>query len=77
MAIQRYTLDEIEAMDRPTLTPMIVAGCMHWDPYTINLQAKKDPKSLGFPVIVKGTRVLIPREGFINFCKGNNVGARS
>lgn len=75
--LTRYTLEEIEAMDREYLTPAIVAGCMHWDPYTINIQAHQNPKSLGFNVIVKGRRVIIPKAGFINFCRGNNVGARA
>lgn len=75
--LERYTLKDIEAMDRETLSPRIVAGCMNWDPYTINIQAKQNPASLGFPVILKGTRVLIPKAGFLNFCYGNNVGARS
>lgn len=75
--LTRYTLKDIEEMDRETLTPAIVAGCMHWDPYTINIQAHQDPSVLGFPVIIKGRRVVIPKQGFLNFCYGNNVGTRS
>lgn len=33
-----------------------------------------DPNKLGFPVIVTGTRVRIPKYGFIHFCKyGRNL----
>ncbi|MBQ9401552.1 MAG: hypothetical protein IJU38_04210 [Clostridia bacterium] len=74
MAIQRYTLEEIEAMDREFLTPTIVGGCLRWDPYSISLQAKADPSKLGFPVIRHGTRTLIPKEGFLNFCRAAGIG---
>lgn len=70
MAIKKYTLADIEAMDRDFLTPAIVAGCLGWDQYSINLQAKADASRLGFPVIMAGTRVLIPKEGFLRFCQG-------
>lgn len=39
-------------------------------PQNIRSQAQADPSKLGFPVIVIGTRVYIPREGFERFCKG-------
>ena len=68
--VTRYTLAEIEAMDREFLTPAIVAGCLGWDQYSISLQAKIDPKALGFPVIRHGSRTLIPKEGFLRFCRG-------
>ena len=66
----RYTLAEIEAMDREFLTPAIVGGCLGWDPWSISCQATVDPKALGFPVIRHGSRTLIPKEGFVRFCKG-------
>ena len=66
----RYSLAEIEALDRDFLTPAIVAGCLGWDQYSISLQAKVDPKALGFPVIRHGSRTLIPKEGFVRFCTG-------
>ena len=68
--VTRYTLAEIEAMDREFLTPAIVGGCLGWDPYSINLQAHADSSKLGFPTIVHGRRVLIPKEGFLRFCRG-------
>ena len=70
MAKERYSLADIEAMDREFLTPAIVGRCLGWDPYSINLQAKADTTKLGFPVIMAGTRVLIPKEGFLRFCRG-------
>ncbi len=41
-------------------------GC---HPYSINCQAKEDPSKLGFPVVMMGTRVLIPKEGFVNYMR--------
>lgn len=68
--VPRYSLAEIEAMDREFLTPAIVGGCLGWDPWSISCQAKDDPAKLGFPVIRHGTRTLIPKEGFLRFCRG-------
>lgn len=75
MAKKRYTLAEIEAMDREFLTPAIVGGCLGWDPYSINLQVKADASKLGFPAMMCGSRVLIPKEGFLNFCRGKRTEA--
>ena len=36
-------------------------------PQSIREQAHRDPKKLGFPVSVVGTRVLIPKEPFYKF----------
>lgn len=71
MAKKTYTLAEVEAMDREFLTPEIVAGVIGWDPYSINVQVKEDPSRLGFPVSMCGTRVRIPKEGFLRFCRGD------
>ena len=70
MAKKTYTLDEVEAMDREFLTPEIVAGVIGCDPYSINVQVKTDPTRLGFPASMCGTRVLIPKAGFLRFCRG-------
>jgi hypothetical protein len=37
------------------------------NPQSIREQAHRDPKKLGFPVSVVGTRVLIPKEPFYKF----------
>lgn len=66
------TLDELRASEKDFLTPSDVAevlGCM---PYSINLQCKDDPSKLGFPVCVLGTRVKIPRAGFLRWMEGND-----
>ena len=42
-------------------------GCHH---YSINVAARDCPDALGFPVIKMGSRVRIPKEGFVRFCRG-------
>jgi len=64
------TLAEIEASEKTILCPQDVCGYLHCDAYSINLQAQRDPSVLGFPVIVTGSRVRIPKEAFVRFCKG-------
>ena len=64
------TLTELEAMTEDVLTCAEVAPVLMVNPQSIRLQAAECPERLGFPVICIGSRVLIPREGFINFMKG-------
>lgn len=64
------TLDEIRAMDKPTLTPAEVARFLHCDAQGLRMTAREAPDSLGFPVSVIGSRVKIPREAFICFMTG-------
>ena len=59
------TLSELQSSTKDFLSPKDVAdliGCM---PYSINVQAQTDPSKLGFPVSLIGTRVRIPRLGFL------------
>ena len=68
------TLSEIRASDKLMLTPTDVSevlGCM---PYSINLQARQDPAKLGFPVSLIGTRVRIPRAGFLKWFDNDKEG---
>ena len=67
------TSEDIKAMDKPYLIPKDVAPLLGCDPYTINVCAKQCPERLGFPVILMGSRVRIPREGFIRFWMGETV----
>jgi hypothetical protein len=64
------TLDELRKCHDGFLTPKQVAPLIGCDPYSINLQARKDPAKLGFPVTVMGCRVRIPRLAFIRFVEG-------
>ena len=60
-------LQEIKDSPKEILVPTDVARVLCCDAYSINLQAQKDPSKLGFPVIVIGTRVKIPKAAFIRF----------
>ena len=64
------TLKDIENMDRSTLTPAIVSSYLGCDQQTLRLQARQRPDLLGFPVVCVGTRVKIPKEPFLAFCRG-------
>ena len=64
------TLSEIEALDHEVLTCADVSAVLRADPYSIHKQATTDPQSLGFPVIVCGNRVKIPKQPFLKFMRG-------
>ena len=61
------TLQTLEAIDREWLTPAQVAAALHWDAHAIRMQAREDPKKLGFPVVVYRSRVKIPKRPFLSF----------
>ncbi len=64
------TLQELQTSDKITLTPAEVCEVLGCKPYSINVQAQEDPRKLGFPVAVIGTRVRIPRVGFLKWLEG-------
>lgn len=68
------TLQELEKMDKEFLTPDEVSKVIGCKPHSIRVQVGIDPTALGFPVTKIGTRVLIPRRGFISWMKGEQYG---
>lgn len=64
------TLDEMRALDREFLIPREVAPVLGCDPQDIRVCAKQCPERLGFNVAVIGSRVKIPRLGFLNWMDG-------
>ena len=64
------TLQEIKDCPKDVLVPADVATVLRCDAYNITLQAKANPALLGFPVIVIGNRVKIPKAAFIRFMEG-------
>ena len=60
-------LPEIRASKKVYLLPEDIADVIESDPNTIRRQAHDDPGKLGFPTIVLGARVKIPRAGFLYF----------
>lgn len=67
------TLDEIRASKADFLTPNDVAGVLGCAPQCIRQEARKNPKALGFPVTVIGTRTRIPRIPFIQYVTGGQA----
>lgn len=67
------TLDEIENSPKEVLTCKDVAEVLACNPGTLHMQAVEQPEKLGFPVIVMGSRVKIPRKPFLNFMNGGAV----
>lgn len=59
------TLDEIKTSTEIFLTPNDVATIIGSDAQTIRSTAKEDPRKLGFPVTIVGSRVKIPRKPFL------------
>jgi hypothetical protein len=64
------TLQEIENCGKDMLTPADIAPVFGCDAQSIRMQARANAGALGFPTVVMGTRVFVPREGFVRFCRG-------
>ena len=64
------TLAEIEALPGEILTCQQIAPILGANPATIHLQATDRPEMLGFPVIVMGSRVKIPKTAFLRYMRG-------
>lgn len=61
------TLAEIKASPNLWLTVADVAPVLGCDPDLLRTQARCKPELLGFPVVVIGSRVKIPRRPFLTF----------
>ena len=65
------TVEELKNSDKEMLTPQDIAPILGCTQYKITIQARQDKhdgvNSLGFPVMVIGTRVKIPRRPFMDF----------
>lgn len=66
------TIDDIKKMDKEVLTPGDVAPLLGCDPNLIRHQARQDIKQLGFPASKMGTRIKIPKQGFIAWFENKN-----
>ena len=64
------TLDEIRQSDKTILTPSDIAPVLGCHPYSLNVAAKANIKALGFPASLIGTRLKIPRVGFLRWYDG-------
>jgi hypothetical protein len=66
---QPRTLAELEALPGEVLTCQQIAPILGANPATIHGQAVERPEKLGFPVIVMGRRVKIPKQPFVRFLR--------
>lgn len=64
------TLAEIEALPVEVLSCAQISKVLCSNPSSIHDQAVANPSRLGFPVIVHGTRVKIPKAPFLKFMRG-------
>ena len=64
------TIQELKAMDTPTITPAQAASVLGMNPLNLRWQARDNPSALGFPVIVVKSRTYIPRLPFIQYLTG-------
>ena len=62
-------LSDIAGMGKEFLTAADIAPVLGVNPQDIRSQAQLNADKLGFPVIVTGSRVRIPKEGFIYYCR--------
>ncbi len=67
MRLMEEMMHTIRTTARPMLTPDEVGIILGVNPQSIRNQARIIPNTLGFPVVVVGNRVLIPRKPFLKF----------
>ena len=67
------TFADIENIRGEVLSATQVGAYLHTNPQAIREQARECPEMLGFPVIVVGTRVIIPKAGFLAYISGKEV----
>jgi len=66
-------LEQLAHIEKEFLTVTEVAEVLGCDPQTIRVQAHRDRFKLGFPIIILGCRIKIPRVAFIKFCMGESA----
>lgn len=64
------TFEEIKESDKDFIFADDVKDVICVSPNALRKQAHEDPSKLGFPVMVCGTKVRIPRKAFIKFIEG-------
>lgn len=69
LKVAKKTLAELQASPRDYFVPAEVEGVLHMDQQTLRLWARDDywRERLGFPVMVIGSRVKIPKVPFLRF----------
>lgn len=61
------TISEMQKLSKAFLNAADIAPVLNCDPQCIRAQAHIDPSKLGYPVIVTGRRIRIPRIPFLEY----------
>lgn len=61
------TIEDLQSSSKIYLTPAEVSDLLHCDPQSIRVQAHTNPQVLGYPVIIIGRRIRIPRIPFLRY----------
>lgn len=61
------TMEELLASNKAYLTPCEVAGVLGTTDQQVRVCARQRPDLLGFPTIIMGSRVKIPRIPFLEY----------
>jgi hypothetical protein len=69
--VLNLTLSDLKSQDTATITADTASKVLNCNPHYIRVAARQCPEKLGFPVIVYGSRVKIPRIPFIKFMEGD------
>ena len=69
--------ERLRALDKPFFVPTDIAPILSCEPYTINLTVYSDPARLGFPTMLTGRRVRIPRAAFLDYVARNVLGEKT
>ena len=64
------TREEICSSPKEMLTPADVCEVLECKAQSIRNQARNDASKLGFPVVVIGNRVKIPKSAFLKYLEG-------
>ena len=67
------TVKEIRETDKDMLTAADIAEVLGSDPQTVRLTAKMHPERVKFNFTFVGTRMKIPREGFLRWYEGGGT----
>lgn len=71
------TIEDIEKIPKTMLSVMDVREFLCVDAFVFRQQVRKDKKnhtdSFGFPVILVGERIKIPKEPFVKFMHGQSI----
>jgi hypothetical protein len=71
------TLDEVKAIQREYLTPAEIASVFGVHPQDVRKRVwddrRKHINTLGFPTVVFGRRIKVPKAAFIKFMEGGQA----